>query len=334
MMLRNILKKAYFRLPYFLRENFFVERARVFVKKAFYKDAGIENIGYVDKKIISLTDKDLDNFVGYALNCVGENSGRFSEYITSVKSDFDFIGHPEDPTSEEYYEYQKNLYKCVSGKDYDISFEESNVVVSEILREPYKYLEFNQKRIGKELEAFSLLIKELDLNIGSKVLECGCGRGGVTEQLCLLGLDVTAIEIDKNFCKMVEKRLSSYRKKFKILNTDFDNGVNGFKDNTLDAVLFHNCFHHSYNHRELVELISNKLKTGGSLFFLNEPVSPFFPIPWGLRLDGESLFQIRRNGWYELGFHSNYFLTMLESYGFEVIEYRQGESHLIKAVMN
>ena len=332
-MLRALLKRIYFSLPFFIRENSLVEVLRSFVKKSLKKEDGLQNINYIDKKVISLSNEDLDNFVGYALNCVGETSGKFFEYITSIKCDYDYKQHPIDPASQEYYEYQKNLYKKVSGKDYDVSFEKSDVVVSEVLREPYKYLEFNQKRVSRELEAISLLIRELDLNTGSIILECGGGRGHITEQLCLLGLDVTAIEIDKKFCKIVEKRLSSYKKSFKLLNTDFDSGVNDFEKDTLDAVLFHNCFHHSYNHRKLVKNISSKLKKGCSIFFLNEPVYPDFPIPWGLRLDGESLFQIRRNGWYELGFNQVYFRAMLESNGFEVIEYRQGESCLIKAIL-
>jgi len=332
-MLRNLIKSIYFNLPYFVRENSYVEAIKILFKKSLKKRIKKKhNQIFIDVKNITLNDAALDNFVGYALNNIGENSGSFLDYITSVKCSFNYLDHPTDPNSVEYYNFQKKMYRKISGKDYQIKFESSDIMVSEVIREPYKYLEFNQKRVSQELEAISLLIGELNLNYGDKFLECGGGRGHITEQLCLLGLDVTAIEIDKNFCKVVNSRLTPYKKKFKMLNTDFKSGVNSIKDNSLKGVLFHNCFHHSYDHRELLTDIFKKLTRDGVIFFLNEPISNTYKLPWGLRLDGESLFQIRRYGWYELGFREDYFNDMLDDLGFDTFKILKGESVMIKAV--
>lgn len=46
-----------------------------------------------------------------------------------------------------------------------------------------------------------------------------------------------------------------------------------------------------------------------------EPIVDNFPLPWGLRIDGQSLWAIRRNGWLELGFNSRYFRDLLNRHG-------------------
>ena len=93
-----------------------------YVKNRLNKNGKYSSGEFIDKREISLTDKDLDNFVGYALNSVGESSGKSFDYISSVKCDFDYEQHPKMPSDQMYYEFQMNLYKRVSGKDYDISF--------------------------------------------------------------------------------------------------------------------------------------------------------------------------------------------------------------------
>jgi hypothetical protein len=47
------------------------------------------------------------------------------------------------------------------------------------------------------------------------------------------------------------------------------------------------------------------------VFFAAEPILEAFPVPWGVRVDGESLWAIRQNGWLELGFQESYFVRTL-----------------------
>jgi hypothetical protein len=49
-----------------------------------------------------------------------------------------------------------------------------------------------------------------------------------------------------------------------------------------------------------------------------------------LRLDGESLYQIRNNGWLELGFKEDYFVQLLESNGLKVDV--QGDCNKIRTI--
>jgi SAM-dependent methyltransferase len=89
-------------------------------------------------------------------------------------------------------------------------------------------------------------------------------------------------------------------------------------DRRFDAVLFFECFHHCSDHRDLVAKLADVITPGGRVFFAAEPVVETFPVPWGVRTDGESLWAIRRNGWLELGFQESYFLRMLAHAGWMV----------------
>ena len=60
------------------------------------------------------------------------------------------------------------------------------------------------------------------------------------------------------------------------------------------------------------------VSTDGKLVFAAEPISNALPAPWCIRLDGESLWQIRKRGWLELGFQEGYFRETLDRFGWSV----------------
>src|SRR5690606_7991143 len=57
-------------------------------------------------------------------------------------------------------------------------------------------------------------------------------------------------------------------------------------------------------------------------------ISPQFPVPWGLRMDGQSLWSIRKFGWFELGFSDHYFVEALAREGWSATKYPSGDSPL------
>jgi hypothetical protein len=89
------------------------------------------------------------------------------------------------------------------------------------------------------------------------------------------------------------------------------------------VVLFFESFHHCADHNLLLEKIERVLKPGGKIVFGAEPITKDFPLPWGLRMDGQSLWAIRKNGWLELGFNRNYFTKAINRINM-VIEYFDG----------
>lgn len=75
----------------------------------------------------------------------------------------------------------------------------------------------------------------------------------------------------------------------------------------------------------LLKNLYKATKIDGRVFFAAEPITAGFPIPWGLRLDGESLWAIRRFGWLELGFNEHYFLQTLDSLGWTIHKHNFAE---------
>ena len=102
----------------------------------------------------------------------------------------------------------------------------------------------------------------------------------------------------------------------KVVNADFS-WIEQVTE-PVDAVLFFESFHHCSDHLRLIQALSAAVKEDGRVFFAAEPVTADFPLPWGLRLDGESLWAIRNFGWLELGFNERYFLQVLTKFGWRV----------------
>jgi hypothetical protein len=70
------------------------------------------------------------------------------------------------------------------------------------------------------------------------------------------------------------------------------------------------------------------LKEGGMAVFASEPITEAFPLPWGVRMDGMSVWSIRRFKWLELGFKESYFLQTLQQNGWTVNKHVCPETHL------
>ncbi len=86
-------------------------------------------------------------------------------------------------------------------------------------------------------------------------------------------------------------------------------------DRQWDAVVFFECFHHCADHHALIKGLDKIVAPNGKIIFAAEPILDEFPMPWGLRLDGESLWAIRNFGWCELGFQETYFRQLMEKHG-------------------
>src|SRR5262249_59834888 len=82
-----------------------------------------------------------------------------------------------------------------------------------------------------------------------------------------------------------------------------------------DRVLFYESFHHCHDHAAMIARLDGLVADGGAVVFAGEPITDDFPMPWGVRLDGHSLWAVRLRGWLELGFRTDYFLGLLDRHG-------------------
>lgn len=164
--------------------------------------------------------------------------------------------------------------------------------------------------------AIGQAIGALDLPPGSRVLELGAGWGNLTLALAQGGFAVTAVDVGQNFVDLIAARAARLGVEVEAIVGDFS--IVADLGPRYDAVIFFESFHHSADHQRLVADLGRVLAPDGRIVFATEPVSRGFPLPWGLRLDGQSVWAIRKHGWLELGFRSSYFAAMLARHGWQV----------------
>jgi SAM-dependent methyltransferase len=220
---------------------------------------------------------------------------------------------PDDPFSDEYRQSVFNLYEWLHGAPYTPRNEFTLFELERYTDVPFPYATQSGSTVGNYLIGMGHIIRTLNLAPQSRVLEFGPGFGNVTIALAQMGHHVTAIDIGQNFVDLINARAAS-------VHTPVDAVVGDFSmvhelDGTYDAVLFFECFHHCADHLGLLGGLDRVVAPGGRVFFAGEPIARSRPEPWGLRMDGESLWAIRTKGWLELGFRRSYFLSALDRYG-------------------
>lgn len=223
---------------------------------------------------------------------------------------------PRDPASDEYRSVQLRLYEQLTQRTYDVAQEETKFDRAHMLRWPFPYVTRSAATVGNYLMMYGQIIKEMNLPAGAHILEMGSGYGPLTHQFASMGYRVTCVDISENLLEYVRARCAGLPGPVETICCD----MNDFPTTGLyDAVVFFESFHHVLNHADLVRRIGACLDDNGILVFAGEPIVPadsqIVPYPWGLRMDGMSLWAIRRQGWLELGFRSDYFSDLLRRSG-------------------
>lgn len=230
---------------------------------------------------------------------------------------------PADPFSCEYREKQFRLYERLAGKAYTSDNEISVFDVAEMAQRPFPYCHASSSLVGDQLMAIGFIIKAMNLPAGARILEFGPGWGNTTLALAKMGYAVTAVDIEKRFVDLIAQRAEMEGLSIELIHGDFSL-INHFEQK-FDAVLFFECFHHCQDHLSLIRGCNQVLDKNGIICFGAEPINAHFPLPWGLRMDGESLWAIRKNGWLELGFNIKYFVDALRRNGFVCVEKQGGD---------
>lgn len=221
-----------------------------------------------------------------------------------------------DPDSEEYRNQQLAIHEHLAGKRYSPVNEVSHFDVASATSRPFPYYTEGWEVIGDQLIAVGFIVKTMKLAAKSTILEFGPGWGNTTIALARSGYDVTCIEIEKNFVDLVRERANRKQLSINAIQGDFLDAAK--LDRRFDAVLFFECFHHCWRHNELLDLLENLINPGGIVVFAAEPITDDFHTPWGVRMDGQTLWAIRKFGWMELGFTETYFRSSLERRGWQV----------------
>lgn len=222
---------------------------------------------------------------------------------------------PEDPFSAEYRARILELYEWLHGKPYEPANEVTPLDIGHALETPFPYHTRSTATVGQHLMIVGHAIRTMELAESSKVLELGPGWGNIADALVRMGHDVTVIDIEENFLELIRRRASMAGRTVTTIRGDF--GAVRDLHEQYDAVLFFECFHHCLDHVQLLEDLQRVVKPGGRIYLAAEPINDAFPYPWGLRLDGESVWAIRKNGWLELGFQESYLFEALAATGWQ-----------------
>ena len=223
---------------------------------------------------------------------------------------------PLDPYSDEYARNQFELYRKISGRTYSVENEKSVFNIDSATVSPFPYSTQSCKTVGDHVTAIAHLIHTMDLKPGAKIVEFGPGWGNTTLLLAMMGFEVTAVDIEEAFCALISRRAEQNGIKINVVNADFA-WIEQIAE-PVDAIIFFESFHHCSDHLRIIKALSRAVKVDGKVYFASEPITPDFPIPWGIRLDGESLWAISRHGWLELGFSEKYFVETLRKFGWLV----------------
>lgn len=226
---------------------------------------------------------------------------------------------PPDPWSPAYRDAQMALYRRISGRDtYSVDHERSDFDLAAAIREPYPYLTRSTAEVGDHLIAIGYLIRHLGVTPPARIVELGPGWGNTTCALAQMGFHVTAVDADPRFLDLLRARAAPFLERVTPVQAD----MLDFRDpQPFDAALFFESFHHCSDHLAMLARLRDLVRPGGRVLFASEPIDDF-PMPWGVRLDGQSVWSMRRHGWLELGFETSYFFEALRRTGWTAQRHR------------
>ncbi|MFO0601062.1 MAG: class I SAM-dependent methyltransferase [Myxococcaceae bacterium] len=225
---------------------------------------------------------------------------------------------PRDPHSAAYRDAQLKLYERISGRTHALEYERSAIDVEAATSRPYPYLTGSTAETGEQWVAIGWLLKSLGRDPPGHVLEFGPGWGHTTLALATLGFDVTAVDADPDFLELISRRAGAARERLTLVPGDM---LTFEPKRPADVVLFFESFHHCSDPLRLLARLEKLIAPGGRVIFAAEPIDDF-ELPWGVRLDGQSVWAMRRYGWLELGFETGFFLETLRGLGWNAVRSR------------
>jgi 2-polyprenyl-3-methyl-5-hydroxy-6-metoxy-1,4-benzoquinol methylase len=257
--------------------------------------------------------EELDEFVKNASDLGVESHSARHTYMMSRSLPYQ-NAVTSNPFSQDYLSEVTKTWELVSGRPkYTVSLEQdSNMQVNEDqLRSIYPFGSQDLAFTAEYWLGVYFILKQLTSVQGRKIVEYGVGWGNLTTSLLQAGFDVTAVDIERKWLKLLEMRVARLQPSGTLTTMHGEFGELPDSQEQYDAVLFFECFHHSLHHDNVIAKLIRRLKTNGVLIFAAEAIYPGYPIPWGVRQDGHSLWAIRSFGWMELGFSEDYFILLL-----------------------
>lgn len=230
-----------------------------------------------------------------------------------------------DPHSEVYREAALALYRDLRGSERAYVAEEDErsgaLLPDNVMTGVSPWIFRDAGMIAEFLFSWGQIMRALALppNSEASILEYGSGSGQLLLMLARIGLRVAAVDIDLASLESVRAQAALMRVEVRTEQAGFGEGFEGER---FDRIIFFEAFHHAIGFDALLGRLRQRLNEGGRLILCGEPVVgtplPSIPYPWGPRLDGLSVFCIRRYGWMELGFTESFLVEAMQRRGWLV----------------
>jgi len=249
--------------------------------------------------------RDLDDFVARCDSLGGIADPRAREWTRDFSVALaEPVDISADPFSVSYWEAQRRLHEALSGRAVDQQKTELTPIDTDLHAQatnPYNSNDpfFIARHKRAILNAFLLAGPES----GMTVLDLGCGWGLTSEAMAYCGAHVTAVDINPQFVELVGSRARRLGLPIAAEKGSFDD----FDSNQrFDLIFFYECLHHSLKPWETIRYVAQFLKPRGRVVWAGEPVNDIWWKSWGMRLDAESVYVMRKFGWWESGWSTSF----------------------------
>lgn len=234
----------------------------------------------------------------------------------------DWFDRTLDPLGVPYREQQLALWRAITGRDAyrpDVDEDTPEVAHADPTHWASLYADSDAAIAGGHLMALGHVLMRSGVGSGARILEYGAGFGQIALAFARLGHSVDTVDINPGFCRAVTTLSARYRVDLTAHLAPFGFNPAGVAG-AYDLIFFYESFHHCLDFLALVPKLRAMLKPGGRVLLAGEPVfaaaDDYMPVPWGIRMDADSLAIMRQRGWMELGFREDFLLDVFARAGF------------------
>ena len=249
------------------------------------------------------TTKQLDDFVDGCDALNGVNHPDCVDFITNFQLSFDTpVDRRLDPFSEEYFEAQKALHEEVSGRSFN-QYDNEQFEVPNNVNAVNPCNVHDLSFTGKHNRTVLNCLMLANLNFGDWILDLGAGWGMSSELMAFCGAKVHAVDINPQFLNLINARKGPRNYTIETTCASFDDFHSTTK---FKAALFYESMHHCEKVWETIAHISEFIEDDGCIVFAGEPIGAAHWASWGMRLDPQSVYCMRKYGWFETGFSESF----------------------------
>lgn len=135
------------------------------------------------------------------------------------------------------------------------------------IQSPAEYItKFLESPSGREFYA-----RTKDLDKPLKILDLGCGRGESSVLLAMNGHNVHAVEPCLPLCEIIQSISHRFSLPLKVYQ-GVGEAVDLIEEDEFDLCIFNASFHHCDEPEQVLKKCYGKLKKGGKIYLLNEPI--------------------------------------------------------------